>query len=150
MVFEIGKAVTKRKSNVVKNGAGALAAALILGFSAGASAAPWVLDFDTDSAGNTNAITNGQIIDDEYASQIFGAAAGVGVTISVHDYGYRKAVAFPSNNDYTDTTPTHEDNDLRHVNDDYRNILIIQEQYSDHTRRRQLSGLYVDSVCVAG
>ncbi|MBL4720462.1 MAG: PEP-CTERM sorting domain-containing protein [Alphaproteobacteria bacterium] len=140
MVFDFGKNVVKRNLHGVKYGASILAAVFAVGLSTSAGAAEWVLDFDTDSAGNANAIMNGQIIDNEYASQIFGAAAGVGVTISVH--GSRDAVAFPSSGSFT-----HEDNDLRHTNvggshtipngsthtdKDWRNILIIQEDnYSD-------------------
>lgn len=143
--LDIGKAMTQ-PSRLYNKGRGlkygVAVAMLTFGLTAGAQAAPWVIDFDT--AGDGSTISNGQIIDDEYAAQIFGAKAGLGVTISVHNNN-NPAVAFPSNNDYPDNTPTHEDTDLRHVAGDginhdggnnhagenFRNILIIQEQ-DDH------------------
>lgn len=131
----------RRQKSIAPFGAGVAAALFILGVASTAQAAPWVLDFENDGAGN--AVSHGQIIDTEYASQIPGAATGVGVSISAFAHYNDRTFSAPPVAFDTTRSGT-EDRDLQENRSGrtgfntsgsfpasatgYGNILIIQEK----------------------
>lgn len=135
-LFNVSKTRQTKNAWGKSIGVGIASSIFAIGLTAAAQADPWVIDFDNTF--NNGGITHGQIIDNEYASQIPGANTGVGVSISAlnHHNHLAPAVAF-------DTTKTGtEDPDLQDnfnpVGNDingnpvavngYGNILIIQEK----------------------
>ncbi|MFT6580878.1 MAG: hypothetical protein ACJAU6_001308 [Alphaproteobacteria bacterium] len=122
-------------------GVGLATALFVMAAASGAQADPWVIDFDTDGAGN--AVSHGQIVDNEYGTQIPGAVNGLGVTISA--YAHHNGSTFSAPSVAFDTTQSNtEDSDLQEnksgrtgfntngafpaASTGYGNILIIQEK----------------------
>ena len=122
---------------ITRNVLGVAAAAVVaVGLSASAHAVPWVLDFE-DFTGVD--FVHGTVVDTEYAAQIPGAGAGLGVTISADNpNGPDLAVAFNTAASGT-RDPDLEapfvlsTNSVGTVDLDPGHVLIIQEnQWRDH------------------
>ncbi len=79
---------------------GMAAGAVAFGLSAAAHAVPWVLDFEDFGAVD---FVHGTVVDSEYAGQIPGAAAGLGVAISTVNIGGGPALAVAFNTQATGT-----------------------------------------------